>query len=268
SHGGDLLGLIVVKRPTTGDTFSEDDDRVLADLARQVGLGLHNSQLDAALQTTLDEVRKQANELRESRARIVASGDAERRRVERNLHDGAQQHLVALAVNLRLTRDIILDDPATGVEMLDQLAEEVKETIQELRELAHGIYPPLLVDSGLVEALKAAANRSPLDVRLVADGIGRYSTEVEAAIYFCCLEALQNAAKHAPDASVEVHLSEQSGGLIFSVADNGPGFDVARSTHGHGFTNMADRLGAIGGAVQWESEPGRGSTIRGSVPLV
>jgi signal transduction histidine kinase len=268
SHGGDLLGLIVVKRPMTGDSFSEDDDRVLADLARQVGLGLHNSQLDAALQTTLDEVRKQANELRESRARIVASGDAERRRVERNLHDGAQQHLVALAVNLRLTRDIIIDDPSAGVEMLDQLAEEVKETIQELRELAHGIYPPLLVDSGLVEALKAAANRSPLDVRLVAEGIGRYSTEVEAALYFCCLEALQNAAKHAPDASVEVNLSEQSGGLLFTVIDNGPGFDVARATHGHGFTNMADRLGAIGGAVQWESEPGKGSTIRGSVPLV
>jgi signal transduction histidine kinase len=268
SHGGDLLGLIVVKRPMTGDSFSEDDDRVLADLARQVGLGLHNSQLDAALQTTLDEVRKQANELRESRARIVASGDAERRRVERNLHDGAQQHLVALAVNLRLTRDIIIDDPSAGVEMLDQLAEEVKETIQELRELAHGIYPPLLVDSGLVEALKAAANRSPLDVRLVTDGIGRYSTEVEAAVYFCCLEALQNAAKHAPDASVEVNLSEQSGGLLFTVTDNGPGFDVARATHGHGFTNMADRLGAIGGAVQWESEPGKGSTIRGSVPLV
>jgi signal transduction histidine kinase len=268
SHGGELLGLIVVKRPMTGDSFSEDDDRVLADLARQVGLGLHNSQLDAALQTTLDELRKQANELRASRARVVASGDAERRRVERNLHDGAQQHLVALAVNLRLTRDIILEDPAAGVEMLDQLAEEVKETIQELRELAHGIYPPLLVDSGLVEALKAAANRSPLDVHLVTDGIGRYSTEVEAAIYFCCLEALQNAAKHAPSASVEVHLSQESGGLLFSVTDDGPGFDVARATRGHGFTNMADRLGAIGGAVQWESEPGHGSTIRGSVPLV
>ena len=122
--------------------FSEDDDRVLSDLARQVGLALHNSQLDTALQTTLDEVRKQADALRESRARIVASGDAERRRVERNLHDGAQQHLVALAVNLRLARDIIVDDQEAGLEMLDELAGEVQETIQELRELAHGIYPP------------------------------------------------------------------------------------------------------------------------------
>ena len=104
SHAGELLGLIMVERPAVAGAFSEDDDRVLTDLARQVGLALHNSQLDAALQTTLDEVRKQADALRESRARIVASGDAERRRVERNLHDGAQQHLVALAVNLRLAR--------------------------------------------------------------------------------------------------------------------------------------------------------------------
>ena len=164
SHAGELLGLIVVERTSMASTFSEDDDRVLADLARQVGLALHNSQLDTALQTTLDEVRKQADALRESRARIVASGDAERRRVERNLHDGAQQHLVALAVNLRLARDIIVDDQEAGLEMLDQLAGEVQETIQELRELAHGIYPPLLVDSGLVEALRAAANRNPLPV--------------------------------------------------------------------------------------------------------
>ena len=132
SHAGDLLGLIVVERSSMGSSFSEDDDRVLADLARQVGLALHNSQLDTALQTTLDEVRKQADALRESRARIVASGDAERRRVERNLHDGAQQHLVALAVNLRLARDIIVDDQAAGLEMLDGLAGEVQETIQEL----------------------------------------------------------------------------------------------------------------------------------------
>ena len=268
SHGGDLLGLIVVERPHEANTFSEEDDRVLADLARQVGLALHNSQLDTALQTTLDEVRKQADELRQSRARIVASGDAERRRVERNLHDGAQQHLVALAVNLRLARDIIVDDQEAGLEMLEQLAGEVQETIQELRELAHGIYPPLLVDSGLVEALRAAANRSPLTVDIQAEGIGRYAPETEAAVYFCCLEALQNAAKHAPDAFVELRLWEESGGLLFTVTDDGPGFDPEKARRGHGYTNMADRLGAIGGTVRWDSEIGKGSQVRGSVPLV
>ncbi len=268
SHAGELLGLIVVERTQMASAFSEDDDRVLSDLARQVGLALHNSQLDTALQTTLDELRKQAEALRESRARIVASGDAERRKVERNLHDGAQQHLVALAVNLRLTRDIIVDDPDAGLEMLDQLAGEVQETIQELRELAHGIYPPLLVDSGLVEALRAAANRNPLAVNIVTEGIGRYGSETEAAVYFCCLEALQNAAKHATDARVEVRLWEESGGLLFTVSDDGPGFDVEKAQRGHGYVNMADRLGAIGGTVRWESEIGKGSQVRGSVPLV
>jgi signal transduction histidine kinase len=268
SHAGELLGLVVVERVAGDTAFSEDDDRVLTDLARQVGLAFHNSQLDTALQTTLDELRKQADALRESRARIVASGDAERRRVERNLHDGAQQHLVALAVNLRLARDIITDDPAAGAEMLEELAGEVQETIQELRELAHGIYPPLLVDSGLVEALRAAANRNPLSVEVVAEGIGRYSSETEAAIYFCCLEALQNAAKHAVDAHVEVRLWEESGGLLFSVSDDGPGFDVDKAQRGHGYVNMADRLGAIGGTVRWESEPGKGARVNGSVPLI
>jgi signal transduction histidine kinase len=268
SHGGELLGLIVVERPAEADAFSEEDDRVLTELARQAGLAFHNVQLDAALQTTLDELRKQADELRESRARIVATADAERRRVERDLHDGAQQHLVALAVNLRLARDIITDDPAGGTEMLDQMAEDVQVTIRELRELAHGIYPPLLADAGLPEALRAAATRCTIPVSVSADGIRRYSPGVETAIYFCCLEALQNAAKHAPEASAQMRIWEESGGLLFSVSDNGPGFDPEKARAGHGFINMADRLGAIGGTVRWESQPGHGSTISGSVPVI
>jgi signal transduction histidine kinase len=254
-HAGELLGTIVVARGEGAVSFSEEDDRVLTELARQVGLAFHNAQLDTALQTSLDELRRQADELRASRARIVASGDAERRRVERNLHDGAQQHLVALAVNLRLAKDVLLEDPQAAVEMLDELGTAVQDTIQELRELAHGIYPPRVVD------------RSPLDVELSTEGIGRYDGDIEAAIYFCCLEALQNAGKHAPDAHVTVRIWEESGGLLFSVTDDGPGFDVRAAQHGHGFVNMMDRLGAIGGAVRWESERGRGTAIRGSVPL-
>jgi signal transduction histidine kinase len=231
-------------------------------------LAFHNAQLDTALQTTLDELRAQAEALRESRARIVASGDAERRRVERNLHDGAQQNLVALAINLRLARDVVADDPAAAAEMLDEIGAEVKRTIQELRELAHGIYPPLLADSGLGEALRAAAGRSPLPVEVVSAGIGRYTPEIEAAVYFCCLEALQNAAKHAASAAVEVRIWEDSGGLLFSVSDDGPGFDPESARRGHGFVNMADRLGAIGGTVRWQSEAGHGAQISGSIPLV
>ena len=267
THSGELLGLIVVDRAADRDPFNEEEDRVLTELARQAGLALHNVQLDSALQATLDEVRRQAEELRASRARIVATGDEERRKIERNLHDGAQQHLVALAVNLRLVKDLLTDDPETATEMLDALAADVKTTIQELRDLAHGIYPPLLLDSGLAEALRAAASRSPLDVAVIADDIGRYPAEVEAAVYFCCLEALQNAAKHADGATVAIHLREESGGLLFDVADSGPGFDVELATKGHGFLNMSDRVGAIGGTVRWESTPGAGATVTGSIPL-
>ena len=267
THAGDVLGLIVVDRSPDADQLGEEEDRVLAELARQVGLALHNVQLDSALQASLDEVHRQAEELRASRARIVATADAERRKIERNLHDGAQQHLVALAVNLRLTKDVLADDPAAAAEMLEVLAGSVKDTIQELRDLAHGIYPPLLVDSGLPEALRAAANRSPLDVRVDVEGVGRHHAEVEAAVYFCCLEALQNAAKHAPDATVRLRLEEGDAALRFEVSDDGPGFDPAAAGGGHGFVNMSDRLGAIGGSVRWDSTPGRGTTVRGTVPL-
>ena len=267
TYGGDLLGLVVVDRPTTEPPFTEKEDIVLTELSRQVGLALHNVRLDSALQSTLDEVRRQAAELRASRSRIVASADAERRRVERDLHDGAQQHLVALAVNVRLVRDLVTEDPEAAAEALDQIAAEVKATVQELRDLAHGIYPPLLMDNGLPEALRAVASRSPLEVSTTVDGIGRFSPDIEAAVYFCCLEALQNAAKHAPEARVQLRVWEEEGGLLFTVMDDGPGFDPEVAQAGHGFMNMSDRLGAIGGAVRWDSTPGAGSTVRGSVPL-
>jgi signal transduction histidine kinase len=267
SHAGELLGLIVVERGHGEHAFSEEDDGVLAELARQLGLAFHNAELDTALQTSLDELRRQADELRASRARIVAASDATRRRVERDLHDGAQQHLVALAVNLRLARDVVVEDPEAAVEMLGELGQAVQDTIQELRELAHGIYPPLLVDSGLGEALRAVASRSPLDVDVRCEGLARYDGDVEAAIYFCCLEALQNAGKHAPEAHVDLRVWLDAGGLLFEVKDDGPGFDIALARRGHGFVNMSDRLGAIGGSVRWESQPGVGTTISGSVPI-
>jgi signal transduction histidine kinase len=267
TYGGDLLGLVVVERPTTEPPFTEKEDLTLIELSRQVGLALHNVNLDSALQSTLDEVRRQAAELRASRARVVAAADAERRRVERDLHDGAQQHLVALAVNVRLVRDIVGEDPDGAAEALDEIAAEVKATVQELRDLAHGIYPPLLMDNGLPEALRAVAARSPLDVRTSAEDIGRFSADIEAAVYFCCLEALQNAAKHAPSAHVELRVWQEAGGLLFTVADDGPGFDPEVASSGHGFMNMSDRLGAIGGSVRWDSYPGSGSVVRGSIPI-
>ena len=267
AHSGDLLGLLVVAR-RVDEHFTEEDERVLAELARQVGLALHNVRLDSALQASLVELRRRAEELQASRARIVAAADAERRRIERNLHDGAQQRLVALAVKLRLARRLVDADPEQTRGMLDELREELKDAVEELRSLAHGIYPPLLMDQGLAAALGSAAQRATIPTRVEAGPIGRYPSELEAAAYFCCLEALQNAMKHAgPQATAVVGVWEEAGALRFTVRDDGTGFDPAARDGGTGFVNMRDRLGAIGGTLRVESSPGAGTSILGMLPL-
>jgi signal transduction histidine kinase len=269
TNSGELLGLIVVRRAPGALPFNEADDLALTELARQVGLALHNVKLDSALQESLDAVRRQADELRRSRARIVEATDTERRRIERDLHDGAQQHLVALAVAVRLARQIADNDPEQAKVMLDQIGTDLQDAVQELRNLAHGIYPPLLMDRGLPDALRAAAGRAALPTTVEAEGIGRYPQQVEAAVYFCCLEAMQNAGKHAGDgASMTVSLREVEGALVFEVADDGAGFSLESGAHkGHGFVNMSDRVGAFGGSVTVDSAPGRGTRIGGRIPL-
>jgi len=268
THAGEVMGLIVAVRPGDADPFTDDDDTMLTELARQVGLALHNVELDSALQASLDEVRQTAEELQASRARIVAASDAARRQIERDLHDGAQQHLVALAVNVRLARKLAESDPEASLEVLDQLAGDLQNAVQELRALAHGIYPPLLVDRGLGEALRSAAGRAALATLVEAEAVGRHDAEIEAAVYFCCLEALQNAAKHAGEgATATVRVEESDGGLLFEVRDDGAGFDTASRGLGAGFVNMNDRVGAIGGTVSVESAPGRGTCISGRIPL-
>ena len=265
AHLGELLGLIVVRRGAE-DPFGEDDERQLVDLARQLGLALHNVRLDSALQASLAELEERNAELQASRLRIVTASDEARRTIERNLHDGAQQQLVALAVQLGLAAQIAPEEPQAVPTMLEELRTEVQSTIGELRELAHGIYPPLLRDRGLGEALRAAANRSPLPCRVAVDLPGRYPLDVETAAYFCCLEALQNAGKHAgAAATVTVQVGDDDSGLWFRVHDDGVGFD-ASSSSGHGFVNMRDRLGALGGSLSVESRVGVGTTVCGSVP--
>jgi signal transduction histidine kinase len=269
AHQGELLGLIVCWRADDAEPFTEEDDRVLSELARQVGLALHNMQLDSALQASLADLRHANEELRASRARIVAAGDAERRKIERNLHDGAQQHLVALAVKLRLAKDAVDDDPPGAMELIDDLRADLQDAIQELRALAHGIFPPLLVSGGLAEALPAAVSRAALPTTLDIEDVHRYPADIEAAVYFCCLEALQNAGKHAGDgAKATVRVWEADGELRFEVADDGHGFDSAGATmQGHGFVNMADRLGAIDGSFEVETAVGQGTRITGRVPV-
>jgi signal transduction histidine kinase len=272
THAGELLGFIIVERAADAERFSEDDENVLAELARQVGLALHNMQLDSALQESLRELQRRAEELRTSRARVVAAADAERRKIERNLHDGAQQHLVALAVTVRLAQQVAASDPEQARALLGQLGADLHEAVQELRDLAHGIYPPVLMDRGLFAALESAAGRAALPVDVVGDpsAVGRFPQEVEAAVYFCCLEALQNAAKHAgAGARATVTISRRVDGLAFAVTDDGAGFDTAGPVgQGHGFVNMSDRVGAVGGTLTVDSAPGEGTTISGLVPVV
>jgi signal transduction histidine kinase len=235
--------------------------------AQRAELAVHNAQLDSELQKSLDGLRRQAAELQASRARIVSAADGERRRIERNLHDGAQQLLTAIAVKLRLVSELGEQDRDMARNLLAEANSEINDAARDLRDLAHGIYPPLLAESGLPTALAAAARRSTMPTTVDAGTLGRYPAEVEATVYFCCLEAIQNASKHAGEgATLTLRLREDAGMLTFDVADDGKGFDVQGRGLGAGFVNMADRLGALGGSLRVESAPQRGTTVSGAVP--
>jgi signal transduction histidine kinase len=251
-HQGELLGAITVRMPAN-DPMDPSKERLIRDLAAQVGLVLRNVRL--------------IEELRESRRRIVAAVDEGRRRLERDIHDGAQQQLVALAVKIRLAESMVERDSAKARELLGQLQTETDETLENVRDLARGIYPPLLADEGIAVALEAQARRSPVPVHVSPDSIGRYSAEVEATIYFCCLEALQNIAKYANASSVEIELRQGDGLVAFEVRDDGVGFDTASAPRGTGLQGMADRVEAIGGTLQVRSTPGAGTSVAGRVPV-
>jgi signal transduction histidine kinase len=264
-HRGELLGaLTVAKRP--GDPLRPQEDALLRDLAAQAGLVLRNVRLTTDLRARVDEITRQADELRESRRRVVAAQDGERRRLERNIHDGTQQYLVALAVRLRLAENLAGKDPAKARPVLEQLVGETEGTLESLRELARGLYPPLLEREGVAAALRAQASRSAVPVE-VAGEIGRYDTDVEAAVYFACLEALQNVAKYADASRATVRLLEENGELRFSVSDDGRGFDPATVPPGSGLRNMADRLAALGATLEVRSLPGEGTTVTARIQV-
>jgi signal transduction histidine kinase len=268
THAGELLGMLVAVPTAAGRPFTDADADVVLALARQIGLALHNVRLGSALEASLDDLRRQAHELRASRSRIVAAGDAERRRIERDLHDGAQSQLYALAVNVKLARELAESDPSRARGVLEQLSVELEQALDQFRDLARGIYPTVLADRGLVDGLRAAVSRAMLPVRLDAEARRRYPTEVEATVYFCCLEALQNAGRHAgAGASATVHVWEDDGRLRFVVADDGTGFDMTARRDGAGLVNLGDRVGALGGELAVRSSPGHGTTVEGAVPL-
>jgi len=251
-HQGELLGSITVTMPHN-DPMTPSKERLIRDLAGQAGLVLRNVRL--------------IEELRASRRRLVAAQDEERRRLERNIHDGAQQQLVALSVQLRLVEQLVDRDATKAHEVLRQLQRTTGDALEDLRDLARGIYPPLLADQGLPAALEAQARKSGLPITLAPDGVGRYDQDVEAAVYFCVLEALQNVAKYARATAITVTLHDADRRLLFEVNDDGEGFDPAHAVGGMGLRSMSDRVEAVGGSLEVTSTPGRGTTVVGTIPL-
>jgi signal transduction histidine kinase len=251
-HQGQILGALSVRMPAN-DPIDDSRARLVTDLAAQAGLVMRNASL--------------VEDLRESRRRLVAAQDLERRKLERNIHDGAQQQLVALAVKLRLAQSLIVRDPDRAEALLTELLSESNRALDDLRDLARGIYPPLLADKGLAAALEAQAARSPVPTTVASDGVGRYPQEIEAAAYFSCLEALQNIAKYADARAVSITLATSDGRLVFRIADDGVGFDPAATGYGTGLLGIADRLAVLDGSLLVDSSPGQGTRIIGSLPV-
>jgi signal transduction histidine kinase len=236
------------------DPALNTDPELVNAASQAVLLALENGRLEA--------------ELAAARARIAAAGAAERRRVERDLHDGAQQQLVALQIKVALARELAPADSEVAQRLAD-VGYGLEDVLGDLREFAHGGGPPLLRDAGLNTALASAADRSVPPAAFVADGVTRYPDEVETAVYFCCLEALQNVRKHAgPEAHAEVRISERADALCFEVVDDGVGCAIeARRGAGIGLTNMSERVSALHGTLDVDSASGHGTSVRGRIPL-
>jgi signal transduction histidine kinase len=249
-HQGEMLGAIGVHKPPS-DPLMPADEKLVGDLAAQAGLVLRNARL--------------IEDLRASRRRLVTAQDEERRRLERNIHDGAQQQLAALTVKARLAEQMIDRDPGKARDLVAQIGSETTGTLEDLRDLARGIYPPLLVDKGLAAALEAQGRKAAVPVAVKADGVGRLDRGVEAGVYFCVLEALNNVAKYAAASHVDVRLWWQEGEVVFEVSDDGVGFDPAAMGYGTGIRGMADRLEALGGTLEVQSAPRVGTRILGRV---
>ena len=235
----------------------EEESELVRAAGAAAALTLENERLTA-------ELRAHVEELQASRARIAQAGLDERRRLERDLHDGAQQRLVSLAFTLGLARSRARADGANVAELLEGADDQLQAALEELRELARGIHPPVLSDRGLGEALTALASRAPLPVQIIDAPAERLPASLESAVYFTVAEALTNAARHAQASHATVCVARQHGELVVEIADDGIG--GADATCGSGLRGLADRLAALGGRLNVSSQPGYGTTIRGSIP--
>lgn len=272
---GELVGMVVLRRAACDQPFDVEDDLRLGRIQRPLAAALNQARLTEALHATVAELRQRNAELQASRARLVSVAEHERRRLERDLHDGAQARLNALQLRLQFIRRIAAESPEQVDGLLAATADELSAAIDELRRLAHGLVPALLLTGGLGEALREAASRSGVDVQVAVADIGRHPAAIEAAVYYCCVEALQNVAKHAgPDATAHVEVTARDGLLVFTVSDDGRGLAAAptpvgdtASGAGQGMLNIADRLGALGGTVSVGAAPRGGVVVHGEVPV-
>ena len=258
-HEGQLVGaLSLTKRP--GEGASSADRRLLEDLAGQASMLLANTRLRSRLGDRLEE-------LRTSRQRMLVAQDRARHALERDLHDGAQQELVALKVKLGLARTIATKEGAEAVAVrLEDAAGIADQAVDTLRDVARGIYPPLLESEGLAAALSAQARSSDLAVTVLDRTDMRYSRDIEATAFFCVREALRNAAEHSGAEQAHVALDGDETHLSVVVSDNGVGFDLDTTPLGDGLTHMIDRADAAGGDLGIDSQPGHGTTITLTLP--
>jgi signal transduction histidine kinase len=266
-HRGEPVGELAVAMPP-GRALTRAEDRLLDDLATQAGLALHNARLTIELQARLDLLAAQAAELAASRTRLIQAQDQERQRLERAIRQGPNQQLASITGKLRQAERTVGGDPQATAALLDALDSEAELAADALRDLARGLFPSLLADKGLLAAISALVRKAvpTATVEASSAAAGRWPPHVEAAAYFCCQEALDNAAHHAAGAPVSVRLDVQSGWLEFSVTDSGPGFDVA-AVDGTGLQHMTDRVEALAGTLQVSSAPTLGTQVSGRIPL-
>jgi signal transduction histidine kinase len=266
-HAGEVIGHIAREATDTADPLNPVEQRLLDDLLASAGLALRNLTLTRGLQRHIQETVERSVELQASRQRIVARSDAARRRLERDIHDGAQQHLVALTVNLGLAATVVGRDPVRAASLVAALRPAAEAAVATLEQLTRGVYPPLLEESGLAAALQAAWSTCPVPVHLVDEVGRRFPAEVESAAYFCCLEAVQNAVKHAQPTRVQVRLTTAAEHLCLDVRDDGTGFEAARCAEGTGLSNMRDRAESLDGVLGIDSRPGGGTRLSACIPV-
>jgi signal transduction histidine kinase len=259
-EGVDLGALTLV--PATGQRLSDEDVRLAAEVASGMGLTLQNRLLTERLNNRVEE-------LRESRRRLVALQDETRRKLERDLHDGAQQQLVALKVKLGLSRMIAEKDGASQtVALLREMSEESDDVVEALRSFARGVYPPLLEAEGLAAAVAAQARRSPFPVTMETDTIGRYSRDIEATIYFCVIEALRSSMERVGVTRADVRLAQSNGSVTFEVSDDGNVEPDSGAPANDVLVLMNDRVDAVAGTLTVAARPEEGTVVSGSIPVL